>query len=79
MNQLRHYIQSVVPAAESAEVPDREYLERFARTRDDAAFAALVAWYGGSVCSVCPRLQDREQDDLVKGSCPCFSFFLDIQ
>ena len=62
MNQLRHYIRSVVPVHESADVPDREYLDRFARNRDESAFAALVGRYGGSVWAVCRRLVDREQD-----------------
>jgi hypothetical protein len=62
VNQLRNYIRSVVPADETPDVSDREYLERFARTRDEAAFAALVGRYGGSVWSVCRRLVDCEHD-----------------
>jgi RNA polymerase sigma factor (sigma-70 family) len=60
VNDLLHYIRGVAPA--SADVPDREYLDRFARNRDESAFAALVGRYGASVWSVCRRLVDRDQD-----------------
>ena len=62
MNQLLRYIQSAVPARGPADVPDQDLLGRFARDRDEAAFAALVGRYGGAVWSVCRRLVDREQD-----------------
>jgi RNA polymerase sigma factor (sigma-70 family) len=62
VNQLLRYIRAAVPAREPADVPDQELLGRFARGRDEAAFAALVRRYGGAVWSVCRRLVDREQD-----------------
>jgi RNA polymerase sigma factor (sigma-70 family) len=62
VNELLHYLRGVVPADESAEIPDREYLDRFARDRDESAFAALVGRYCGSVWSVCRRLVDCEHD-----------------
>jgi RNA polymerase sigma factor (sigma-70 family) len=62
VNKLLRYIRATAPANEAADVPDREYLDRFARNRDEAAFAALVGRYCGSVWAVCRRLLDREQD-----------------
>jgi DNA-directed RNA polymerase specialized sigma24 family protein len=62
VNQLLRYIRAVVAAHEPADVPDRDFLARFAQDRDEAAFAALVGRYGESVWSVCRRLVDREHD-----------------
>jgi RNA polymerase sigma factor (sigma-70 family) len=62
VNQLLRYNRAAVPAHDPADVPDQVLLARFARDRDEAAFAALVGRYGGAVWSVCRRLVDREQD-----------------
>src|SRR5688500_11071625 len=40
----------------SAAEPDADLLERFALTRDDSAFAALVARHGAVVWGVCSRV-----------------------
>src|SRR5262249_56739266 len=53
---------SIAPSDDCAGAPDREYLDRFAQSRDESAFAALVTRYAGSVWSVCRRLLDREHD-----------------
>jgi RNA polymerase sigma factor (sigma-70 family) len=42
--------------------PDRELLKRFAATRDDAAFAELVARYGGLVRTVCRNVLRNDAD-----------------
>jgi RNA polymerase sigma factor (sigma-70 family) len=43
-------------------LPDRELLERFKATRDEAAFAELVGRHGALVLGVCQRTLRREQD-----------------
>ncbi len=45
-----------------AALPDRELLERFTATRDEAAFAELVSRHGALVLGVCRRTLRREQD-----------------
>ena len=62
MNQLLRYLRAASPAPAPAEAPDRELLARFARARDAAAFAALVARHGPAVWDACRRLLDREHD-----------------
>ena len=41
---------------------DRPLLERFVRSRDEAAFTALVQRHGGMVLGVCRRLLGHQQD-----------------
>jgi RNA polymerase sigma factor (sigma-70 family) len=55
---LRHLRQLNRPAT----LPDRELLERFMATRDEAAFAELVGRHGALVLGVCRRTLRREQD-----------------
>ncbi len=43
-------------AQTSADVPDRELLDRFVRRQDEAAFAALVHRHGPMVLAACRRL-----------------------
>jgi RNA polymerase sigma factor (sigma-70 family) len=45
-----------------AEVPDREFLERYVRHRDEAAFAALVRRHGRLVWNVCRRVLPHHHD-----------------
>ena len=40
VDKVLHYIRAITPAHASAGVPDRELLARFARDRNEAAFAA---------------------------------------
>jgi RNA polymerase sigma factor (sigma-70 family) len=57
---LRRPRAVIAPAA--GESTDRQLLERFARFRDEAAFAALVERHGPMVLNVCSRvLKDRHQ------------------
>jgi RNA polymerase sigma factor (sigma-70 family) len=62
MQQLLRYLRSAIPAPALADVPDRELLSRFARSRDEVSFAALVGRHGGAVWATCRRLVDRDQD-----------------
>jgi RNA polymerase sigma-70 factor (ECF subfamily) len=62
MHQLLRYIRAAVPAPAAADVPDRELLDRFARSRDEGSFAALVGRHGGGVWAACRRLVDRNED-----------------
>jgi RNA polymerase sigma factor (sigma-70 family) len=43
-------------------LPDADLLERFAATRDDAAFEAMVRRHGPMVLSLCRRVLNRNQD-----------------
>jgi RNA polymerase sigma factor (sigma-70 family) len=56
----------IVPAKSrsesTSEVGDRELLDRFVATRDEAAFAELVQRHSGTVWSVCRRVLRREHD-----------------
>jgi RNA polymerase sigma factor (sigma-70 family) len=62
MHPLLQYIRAAIPTPAPADVPDRELLERFVQSRDEASFAALVGRHGGGVWATCRRLVDREQD-----------------
>lgn len=54
-------VASVIPIVEG-DVDDAELLERFSRTRDEAAFAELVRRYGPLVWGVCRRRLVRRED-----------------
>src|SRR5262245_23759218 len=55
--------QSNLPQSKMpAEISDREYLERFVRRHDQAAFAALVRRHGPMVQGVCQRLLHHRHD-----------------
>ena len=53
---------------DDASVSDRELLERFARSHDEAAFEALVKRHGGVVQQVCRRLRldEHAADDVFQ-------------
>src|SRR5438132_6296451 len=44
------------------DLSDRELVERFAKERDEASFAALVHRHGAMVLGVCRRVLGHEQD-----------------
>src|SRR5262245_32808635 len=58
---LRHipHLAGPPPAGEPS---DRELLARFARFREEAAFAALVQRHGPLVLNTCRRILRHEQD-----------------
>jgi RNA polymerase sigma factor (sigma-70 family) len=58
---LRH-LQRHFPGAGSRELTDRQLLERFARHKDETAFAALVQRHGPMVHGVCRRVLRRAED-----------------
>jgi RNA polymerase sigma factor (sigma-70 family) len=55
-------LRSVVAAAAADECTDRDLLERFARSRDEGAFAALVRRHGPLVFDVCRRVLGDRHD-----------------
>src|SRR5215475_10091694 len=58
---LRH-LRDLVTAEGARAAPDEQLLRRFARGREEAAFAALVRRHGPLVLSVCRRVLRQEQD-----------------
>jgi RNA polymerase sigma factor (sigma-70 family) len=58
---LRH-VRRVLAARETDTLADRDLLERFARDRDEAAFAALVRRHGPMVLHVCQRILHNRHD-----------------
>src|SRR5262245_19442433 len=58
---LRH-LRRVAGLTATQELTDGQLLERYVRSRDGEAFAALVRRHGGLVRSVCRRVLRHEQD-----------------
>src|SRR5262245_27553286 len=58
---LRH-IQQWVGVQTKASLTDCQLLDEYARTRGEAAFAALVERHASLVFGVCRRMLNREQD-----------------
>src|SRR5262245_6792101 len=64
-NQLRQVLQTLRGAtlpAEEASQTDGQLLERYLRSREEAAFAALVQRHGPMVWGVCRRVLAGHQD-----------------
>src|SRR5438270_294393 len=64
-NQLRRVLQTLRGAAphhEGAELTDGHLLESYVRSREEAAFAALVHRHGPMVWGVCRRILRSHQD-----------------
>ncbi len=60
--QTGHALRELLTGAGSARLTDRELLERFAETRDGAAFAALVRRHGAMVLGSCRRILHNLHD-----------------
>jgi RNA polymerase sigma factor (sigma-70 family) len=56
------YLRTLTDLQSAATAADGQLLDRFARTRDEAAFAALLRRHGPMVLAVCRRALGRYQD-----------------
>jgi RNA polymerase sigma-70 factor (ECF subfamily) len=64
-SQLRQVIQtlrSVSLPPEGAGLTDGQLLQSYVRSREEAAFAALVQWHGPMVWGVCRRILGSHHD-----------------
>src|ERR1700757_2047466 len=64
-NQLRRVLQTLGKATlphEGTGLSDGQLLETYIRSREEAAFAALVHRHGPMVWGVCRRVLERHQD-----------------
>ena len=52
-NEILRYIRQWAARERPEHLPDQDYLTRFVRERDEAAFAALVQRHGPMVLRVC--------------------------
>jgi len=62
LRKVMRHIHQLVGATPNDALTDRQLLERFARRRDESAFAALVERHGPLVFGVCRRVLHHEQD-----------------
>src|SRR5262245_3843018 len=56
------YLRRLADAGEAGALSDAELLERFVRSRDEAAFEVLLWRHGPLVLGVCRRVLRQEQD-----------------
>jgi RNA polymerase sigma factor (sigma-70 family) len=56
------YIRTLTDLQSAATAADGQLVDRFARTRDEAAFAAILRRHGPMVLAVCQRVLGRYQD-----------------
>jgi RNA polymerase sigma factor (sigma-70 family) len=54
--QVIDYLRSLTGAETADAIPDQQLVERFRRSRDEAAFTALIQRHGPMVLSVCARV-----------------------
>jgi len=62
LNSFLGYLRRNVPTPGTGDASDRELLVRFAATRDEAAFAALVRRHAAMVLAVCRRVLRNDDD-----------------
>jgi RNA polymerase sigma factor (sigma-70 family) len=62
LREVMRHIHQLASAASTDGVTDRQLLDRFARRRDEDAFATLVERHGPLVLRVCRRVLGHEQD-----------------
>src|SRR5438067_13826231 len=62
LHPVIRYIRKLAGAGQAGESSDGQLLERFIKTRDESAFAALVDRHGPMVLSVCRRLLHGAHD-----------------
>jgi RNA polymerase sigma factor (sigma-70 family) len=65
-----HQLRRIAAADTSADAPDNDLLDRFARHRDEAAFTALLRRHGPMVLGLCRRLANNaaDADDLFQAT-----------
>jgi RNA polymerase sigma factor (sigma-70 family) len=62
LDSVLHHLRRLVGKPRSGEPTDAQLLRRFARQRDEAAFALLVQRHGPMVLGVCRRVLGNRQD-----------------
>src|SRR5262249_12073054 len=62
LDSVLHHLRRLVGVPRSGEPTDAQLLRRFARQRDEAAFALLVQRHGPMVLGVCQRVLGHRQD-----------------
>jgi RNA polymerase sigma factor (sigma-70 family) len=62
LDTLLHHVQKLAAGPHIAPGTDRQLLDAFITSGDEAAFATLVARHGPMVLRVCRRVLDHEQD-----------------
>ena len=62
MSQVIHHLRSEGLLREGADRTDGQLLENYVRSREEAAFAALVRRHGPMVWGVCRRVLRSHQD-----------------
>jgi RNA polymerase sigma factor (sigma-70 family) len=62
LGDVLHHLRGLLEPREEGTSSDGQLLERFARGREEACFAALVRRHGGMVLGVCRRILRDEQD-----------------
>src|SRR5688500_17920343 len=70
LNALVAYLRRVAVPCAGDDATDEQLLERFARGRDETAFAALLGRHGPLVWGVCRRLltQTQEAEDAFQAT-----------
>ena len=62
LSSTLQHVGRTLRAEDLGDAADAELVERFARDRDEAAFAALVRRHGGLVLGVCQRVLGHRED-----------------
>jgi hypothetical protein len=66
LTTLVRHLHKLVASQASREFSDRQLLDQFVSSRDDAAFAALLKRHGPLVFAVCRRVHERKVKAVVQ-------------